>query len=126
MSDMRDRILQNLTDSAGRPTNPAGAVAAIRAILELHQPVHRHAGVLAERFGEGRCAYCRADGVTAGATPLKVYFDYLNGSPRKVEMHCHGVQSEPWCAECRHPDDDSAAWPCAHVVAIGRALGEAP
>lgn len=119
-NDVRDELLANLTDADGNVINPEACAAVLRDLLELHQPQHRHAGVLASRFGKGKCTYC----ATTGTAPERVYRDYLNGSARKVEMHDHGVMPDPWCVECGGTLDD-LSWPCPFVKQVAAAFGVA-
>ncbi|HEX3778463.1 MAG TPA: hypothetical protein VHX38_02265 [Pseudonocardiaceae bacterium] len=91
---------------------------AIRAVLDLHPPEPLSAGVLAERFGEGHCAFCHL------GEPLRVYEGELHYRPgEKLTMHDH-ANPVPWCETCNGDDADSSQpWPCPTVLAIARALG---
>ncbi len=90
----------------------AELTAAVLVVLEMHEPDHIHAGV--GYVTADKCVHCDM------GEPLAVFKDYLNGSARKVTMHCHGLYN--WCAYCPGADD----YPCPPVLAICEALAVVP
>lgn len=92
--------------------------AALRAALDEHSPLPLRAGVLPERWGDGRCVYCHL------GPPIREYRGkYVDHLP-EVDMHEH-VDPEPVCAACVEVEDHEithSPWPCSTVEAITTAL----
>jgi hypothetical protein len=117
-SDLDRAIRERLADR--RQQMGDLSISVIRAVLDEHPRSLAIAGELPERFGEGRCAYCRL------GEPIRRYQGHLNGSRRKVPMHDH-VDPHPYCSTCHTTTDYEgyAGWPCATVKAIAVRLGVA-
>lgn len=85
------------------------AIKALRDVLHLHKPSTTRARVNDERYGPGRCAWCRH------GEPINVY-------PKQYYQHEH-TDLSPACVTCHGDDYESYAdWPCATVTAIEEAL----
>jgi len=92
------------------------AFAALRAVLDLHPPSTLTAGVLPERFGPGRCAFCHL------GAPIREYRDRPWPEKPELDMHEH-TDLHPWCFACAGPEEEtSQSWPCPTVRAITTAL----
>jgi hypothetical protein len=90
--------------------------SALRAVLDLHPPSTLNAGVLPERFGPGKCAYCHL------GTPTRQYRGKYADHRPETDMHEH-IDPEPFCFTCHGGGyGSSAPWPCPTVEAITAAL----
>jgi hypothetical protein len=92
------------------------AIAALRAVLDLHPPSTLIAGVMPDQFGPGRCCFCHL------GKPVREYRDRPWPEKPELDMHEH-TDLRPWCVACAGPEEESSQpWPCPTVRAITTAL----